>query len=244
MNVRLLSFAVVVLLLYAGPLHSETRRLTRDDCVAIALENHPTVMMLTQEQKKAAANYRLSKAPDRIQVNGEFKTAEYLKPESSSIRLQYSRQGYHDRSIRRRLGGVQPDRSERFEETASGETRHRYGKDERNQGALGDRIERQGRLLLLQHGGRERQAEREAQDKYKLKLDTTTILFRNGQRPILDVTKAEVDLASATLEYEKAKNQESLARTELLAALGVMDEKIECGAVRDGRASLPAFRLQ
>mgnify|MGYP001767281604 CR=1 FL=1 len=54
MNARLLPFAGAVLFLCAGLLHAETRKLTRDDCVLIALENHPTMMVLAQDQEAAS----------------------------------------------------------------------------------------------------------------------------------------------------------------------------------------------
>ncbi|HPI16007.1 MAG TPA: TolC family protein [Spirochaetota bacterium] len=241
MNVRLLSFAGIVLLLFAGPLYPETRKLTREDCISIALENHPAVMALAQEQKKAAANYRLAKAPDRIQVSGEVKTAEYLKPESSSSGFNVPGR---DTTIGIFAGAsavynlIDPNVSRRQEAAKLAIDMARMNEiKERSTIVLNAKSAYYAYNMAIENAA----VREKLRDKYRLKLETTTVLFRNGQRPILDVTKADVDLASAMLEYEKAKNQESLARTELLAALGIMEEEIDVAPY--AMEELPSLRF-
>jgi len=241
MNARLLPFAGAVLFLCAGLLHAETRKLTRDDCVLIALENHPTMMVLAQEQKKAAANYRLSKAPDRIQVNGELKTAEYLKPESSSSGFNVPGR---DTTIGLFAGAsavynlIDPNVSRKQEAAKLIIDMSKMNEiKERSAIVLNAKAAYYAYNMAIANV----RLREKLRDKYRVKLDTTTILFKNGQRPILDVTKAEVDLASANLEYEKARNQESLAKTELLAALGVMDEEIDVAPLEID--TLPSVRF-
>ncbi len=241
MNARLLPFAGAILIFYAGLLHAETRKLTREDCVTIALENHPAVMMLAEEQKKAAANYRFSKAPDRIQVNGEVKTAEYLKPESSSSGFNVPGR---DTTIGIFAGAsaiynlIDPNVSRKQEAAKLIIDMSKMNEiKERSTIVLNAKAAYYTYNMAIEDV---RLRER-LRDKYRVKLETTTILFRNGQRPILDVTKADVDLASATLEYEKARNQESLAKIELLAALGVMDEDIDVAPL--AIEALPSVRF-
>ncbi len=241
MNARLLPVAGAMLVLCAGLLHAETRKLTREDCVSIALENHPAVMVLAQEQKKAVANYRLSKAPDRIQVNGEVKTAEYLKPESSSTGFNVPGR---DTTIGIFAGTsaiynlVDPNISKKQQAAKLAIDMSKMNEiKERSTIVLNAKAAYYAFNMAIENV----RLREKLRDKYKVKQETTAILFRNGLRPILDVTKADVDLASATLEYEKARNQENLAKTELLAALGVMDEEIEVEPIKVG--VLPSVRF-
>ncbi|MDY6970485.1 MAG: TolC family protein, partial [Spirochaetota bacterium] len=64
-----------------------------------------------------------------------------------------------------------------------------------------------------------------------IKLKKIQTLFKNGQRPVLDVTKADVNLADATLKYEKAKNFENMMKGELLSSIGILDENIEISPI-------------
>ncbi|RPI96320.1 MAG: hypothetical protein EHM32_03470, partial [Spirochaetales bacterium] len=204
MNARLLPVVGAMLFLCAGLLHAETRKLTREDCVTIALENHPTVMVLAQEQKKAVANYRLSKAPDRIQVNGEVKTAEYLKPESSSTGFNVPGR---DTTIGIFAGTsaiynlVDPNISKKQQAAKLAIDMSKMNEiKERSTIVLNAKAAYYAFNMAIENV----RLREKLRDKYKVKQETTAILFRNGLRPILDVTKADVDLASATLEYEKA----------------------------------------
>jgi outer membrane protein TolC len=59
--------------------------------------------------------------------------------------------------------------------------------------------------------------------KYEEKLRVAKILFRGGQRPVLDVSKAEVGLSEARLNFEKARNSERDARIQLFILMGIED---------------------
>ncbi len=79
--------------------------------------------------------------------------------------------------------------------------------------------------------------EKQLVNKFQSKLEKANLLFKRGQRPGLDVSKAEVDLADARLEYEKAKNYENVVKSELLASMGIMDEDIEFSPIKSRQTS-------
>jgi HAE1 family hydrophobic/amphiphilic exporter-1 len=78
-------------------------------------------------------------------------------------------------------------------------------------------------------------------DKFKIKLDKAKLLFKTGQRPILDVSKAEVDYANSRLQYEKSINNETLLKTKLFAEMGIIDDDIDFMPVKVDE--LPGLRF-
>jgi outer membrane protein TolC len=65
----------------------------------------------------------------------------------------------------------------------------------------------------------------EIYNKYKSKAQLSRQLFEQGSRPILDVSKAEVDLANAQLQLEQAKNNERKMRQSLYYAMGLEENE-------------------
>ncbi len=217
----------VIILAVSGSLHAQHKQVSLQECINIALENHPEIMAVMEDEKKAVANYNLSKSTNSILVNGELRTVEYLKATSSAG--NYNLPG-KDTTI-----GLFAGASATYNLYDANKYRRqdsaRIGIDLAKMNGL----KAQSTIILnvkMAYFGyavaRELTTlQNELRNKYTIKLEKTELLFKNGQRPILDVTKAQVDLASATLDYERAKNRENLSKTDLLASLGLIDEAVE-----------------
>ena len=61
--------------------------------------------------------------------------------------------------------------------------------------------------------------------KYRKKTDLAKQLFEQGSRPILDISKAEVDLADSQLQYEKSKNDERKTKLNLFHSMGLEEDE-------------------
>lgn len=55
------------------------------------------------------------------------------------------------------------------------------------------------------------------------RLRVTEILYKNAQRPIIDLSKAQYEYGNSQLELERAKNNERAMRVELFKIMGVPD---------------------
>ncbi len=71
---------------------------------------------------------------------------------------------------------------------------------------------------------REHVANREDLVKSKAdRLRVTEILYKNAQRPIIDLSKAQYEYGNSQLELERARNNERAMRFELFKIMGVSD---------------------
>jgi outer membrane protein len=230
MKVSPLAF-VFLICLYL-PLNAELRTVTLQECIIIAMENHPDIKTVMEEKNKSVAQYNLSKAPNRILVNGEFRTVEYLKEEGTAGNLNIPGR---DTNLGLFAGATatynlyDTNRTRRQDSARIGidlakmqEVRVKSGL------VLNVKLAYYGYALAKEIVA----LQEDLKEKYRIKLEKTQLLFKSGQRPILDVTKAEVDLASARLEHERAKNRENLTKSEFLASMGIMDERIEVTPVK------------
>jgi outer membrane protein len=230
MKVSPLAF-VFLICLYL-PLNAELRTVTLQECIIIAMENHPDIKTVMEEKNKSVAQYNLSKAPNRILVNGEFRTVEYLKEEGTAGNLNIPGR---DTNLGLFAGATatynlyDTNRTRRQDSARIGidlakmqEVRVKSGL------VLNVKLAYYGYALAKEIVA----LQEDLREKYRIKLEKTQLLFKSGQRPILDVTKAEVDLASARLEHERAKNRENLTKSEFLASMGIMDERIEVTPVK------------
>ncbi len=226
------SLAFVFLICLYLPLNAELRTVTLQECIIIAMENHPDIKTVMEEKNKSVAQYNLSKAPNRILVNGEFRTVEYLKEEGTAGNLNIPGR---DTNLGLFAGATatynlyDTNRTRRQDSARIGidlakmqEVRVKSGL------VLNVKLAYYGYALAKEIVA----LQEDLKEKYRIKLEKTQLLFKSGQRPILDVTKAEVDLASARLEHERAKNRENLTKSEFLASMGIMDERIEVTPVK------------
>lgn len=233
MKVRLL--IIILICFFTFPwnnAYSESKQISLEECINIAFDNHPGIRVAAEELKKSISNYDFTKSADWFRIDGEIRTVEYLK--SSTSAGNYNLPG-RDTVIGLFTGAslvynlYDPNISKRqlsaklsVDLSKTNEIKARSGILLNVKTAYYNYIIAKENVSLKE----------EMANKSKIKLEKTKMLFKNGQRPILDVTKAEVDLASSNLEYEKAKNMEALSKSELLSAMGISDESIDVVPVK------------
>lgn len=249
MNKYLLIIIIIyVLFSFDNPIHSELRKVSLDECIGIAIQNHPEIKASDEDINIAQANYGAAKSRSNPLINFEIKTVEnhivdqegrILRPKNGVINIPGT-----DTMIGLFVGPtltynlIDPQRSYTIDSA-------RLAIDLAKMKALkvkADIILNVKKSFYAYLFARENKSKREQLvDKFQLKLEKARLLFKTGQRPILDVTKSDVDLADARLEYEKAKNYENIVKTELLAAMGIMKEDIEFSPIKIEK--LPELRF-
>jgi len=212
---------------FTHSLHAQYRKVTLEKCVQIALQNHPEIKVSLEDQKKSVAGYKVATAQNKILVSGEVKTVEYLKSDRDPNKLNIPGR---DTNFGLFAGAtatynlIDPKKSN-LEEMS------RLSVDMSKMKALKVRetviFNVKSAYYNYCFAQENELLRKELKEKFRLKLDKAKKLFKNGLRPILDVSKAEVDLADAMLEHEKAKNNEKLMKAKLLASMGIIDESIE-----------------
>ena len=240
--------AVVLLSFYPYPLFSELKKISLDECIGIAVQNHPEIKASEEEVNIAQANYTMAKSKTAPNVNFEIRTVEtgianedgtIKKPENGVINVPG-----RDTMIGLFVGPtlvynlIDPQRSDAIDSTRSAIDLAKM-KILKVKGDIILNVKKNYYSYLFSKENRSKREE--LVNKFQSKLEKANLLFQRGQRPGLDVSKAEVDLADARLEYEKAKNYENIVKSELLASMGIIDENIDFSPVKAGR--LPELRF-
>ncbi len=200
------------------------KKTTIQECIDIAVHNHPDIKVSMEDRKIALSKFRFSKAPSRILINGEIKTIEYLL-DSSSNSAGFTIPG-QDTSIGL-FAGFSASYTV-FDATRSkNENATRTGLDLaklRSQKTINEivlKVKQSYYLYLMAEETLKLRSE--ILDKYQDKLKLSRMLFNSGQRPILDVSKAEVAYSESLLEYEKAKNNKRMTKSQLFSSMGISE---------------------
>ncbi len=252
MKIRLnLSAGILVLgflLCQSAAVYPELREVTLNECIEMAIQNHPEIKAADEDNVIAQANYVIAKARNRPVINLEVKTIESRVVDEQGRMIEPGN-GIVDVPGKDTMIGlyagptliynlVDPQRSSIIDST-------KYAIDLEKMRALRTKEDIILNVKKNFYGylfAKENMSKREELvKKFQLKLDMAKLLFRTGQRPILDVTKSDVDLADARLEYEKAKNYENIVKTELLTSMGIIDEDIDFSPVKVEK--LPELRF-
>jgi outer membrane protein len=201
--------------------YAQEHQITLDECISIAMENHPEIRISQEDTSRAEALYGVSKAPNTVIVNGVVNTVEILKQNKSTSGFNVPGK---DTSIGLFAGASAVyniyDATKQPKQSAAKQNitlSHVNQIKVRSKVQLNVKVAYYGYLFATQAVS----LKDNLRAKYRTKLEKTRMLFQNGQRPILDVTKAEVDLANANLDYERAVNQQSFAHMELLTSMGL-----------------------
>jgi outer membrane protein len=199
------------------------KRTTIEECIDIAVQHHPNINVSQEDRKIAMAKYKYSKASSRILINGEVKTIEYLVSTSTTGDTTFAVTG-QDTTVALFVGlsatyTIFDANRQRNEENA------RIGLDlakSRSQKIINEVILNVKRSYYMYLMAEENlKLRQEIFDKYQEKLKLSRMLFNSGQRPILDVSKAEVSFSEAQLEYEKARNNKRMMKSQLFSSMGI-----------------------
>jgi len=203
------------------------RTVTLDECIKIAIDNHPDIHKSIESHKKAMAELGVSRAVNRVQINGEVKTIEILREDASSSELNIPGTDtliglFAGVTATYHLIDPKSSKIEDAKKLAVDAARIKM-RSSRNNVILNVKKAYYGYLFA----GQNEKMRSRLLEKFKSKLEMARILHKNGQRPILDVSKANVDYGNARLAYLKSRNNTMVMKNELLSSMGLMEEDIE-----------------
>jgi len=216
----------LLILFYSINIFSEERIVDLDECINIALQNHPDFFLSIEDNKKSVAEYRIAKSLRSIIIDGELKTVEYAKTDTTAnsnfqipgqdtniglfagltvvYNLYNAKKGYIEENAKTNID-ISKLKGQKIKSEVLLEVKNSY---------YG--------YLLSKNTLKIRE---EINNKYKKKSDLAKQLFEQGSRPILDVSKAEVDMADSQLQLEKARNNERKTKLNLFHSMGL--EEVE-----------------
>ncbi|HPX90147.1 MAG TPA: TolC family protein [Spirochaetota bacterium] len=213
---------ILPFLLFPVFLFGEEKKITLEQCIEVALQNHPSLFVAIEDDKKSIANYQIARSMRSIIVDGEIRTVEYTKSNSSAD-SRFSIPG-EDTDIGLFAGlsltyNLYNAKKDVVEEQARTSIDVAKVTNYQVKSKIIYEVKNAYYSYLL---ARDILAIREEiYNKYKSKAQLSRQLFEQGSRPILDVSKAEVDLANAQLQLEQAKNNERKMRQSLYYAMGL-----------------------
>jgi len=217
---------ILPFLLFPVFLFGEEKKITLEQCIEVALQNHPSLFVAIEDDKKSIANYQIARSMRSIIVDGEIKTVEYTKSNSSAD-SRFSIPG-EDTDIGLFAGlsltyNLYNAKKDVVEEQARTSIDVAKVTNYQVKSKIIYAVKNAYYSYLL---ARDILAIREEiYNKYKSKAQLSRQLFEQGSRPILDVSKAEVDLANAQLQLEQAKNNERKMRQSLYYAMGLEENE-------------------
>lgn len=204
--------------------YAETRKITVKECIEIALQNHPDYFMSIEDQKKSISDYGVVRSQKSMLINGEIRTVENEKETDTTS------------------NGVKIPGKDTYIGLFAGVTiyyniydaKKDYEEDMAKTNIDMSKIKSQKTKLDITY------KVKIAYYNYSMARNTLLIreemfkknekkallakqLYEGGSRPILDLSKAEVDLADARLQYEIARNNERKMRMNLFHAMGLED---------------------
>lgn len=238
-------FLLVSALFCCMAISANERPVTLNQCIQLAMQHHPDMKISVEDRKIAMYNYQLIKSQNTIIVNGEVKTVEFLKPTAASST------GFSVPGVDSDIGlfaGMTAVYSiydpKRKDAEASSREMIDLSKiqQEKSKNDLVYNVKKN--YFEYRMAVENLKIAEQTLEKYKQKLKLADVLFKTGQRPILDLSRAEVGVAQAEFELGKAKNYERLIKVQLLKAIGVMDTKIDINPVKIEKLPLLRYSVE
>ena len=205
---------------------AEERDIDLNECINIALQNHPSLFILVEDNKQSIANYRIAKSQKTIIIDGELRTVEFARSDSTAnpnfqipgrdtnvglfagvtaaYNLYDAKKDYTIEIAKNNID-ISKLKGQKVRNDVILEVKNAYYE-----------------YLLSRNTLKIRE---EINQRYKKKSDLARRLFEQGSKPILDVSKAEVDLADSQLQYEKAKNIERKTKLNLFYSVGLEESE-------------------
>ena len=214
----------LICIFYPLSVFADQRVITVNECIDIALQNHPDYFISIEDQKKNIADFRVVRSQKSLIVNGEIRTIESDKDtETTANEVKIPGKDtyiglFAGITLYYNIFDAKRDYEEDMAKTSIDMSKIKSQKTKLD-------IIYQVKFAYYSYSmAREALAIREEiYRKNEKKAILAKQLFDGGSRPILDVSKAEVDLADARLQYEMAKNNERKMRMNLFHAMGIED---------------------
>ncbi|HPA72380.1 MAG TPA: TolC family protein, partial [Spirochaetota bacterium] len=210
---------------------AQPRQVTVGECIKIAEQNHPEIKAAYENQNAAVASWRITQAGNSVLVDASMKTVEYLNTDRSPGQVNIPGK---DTTIGLFAGlGATYNLYDPRISSAVDSARLQVDMAKINTFIVKNRIMLNVKKAYYGYGlARESALFREKlMKKFQEKLAKTRILHRIGQRSALDVSKSELEVESSKLDYERSRNSETSMRTNLLIAMGILDDNIEFSPV-------------
>jgi outer membrane protein len=236
-------FILILIIVAASlPLMGKTRTATLDECVRIALQNHPDLFTAEEDFKNSVFRYKIAKAGSGIQVSGSLSTYETEKDDYSG---DYRIPG-KDTNIGLFAGITasyvlyDPQRFYR-EETAKLNIDLQKLKEQmvKNRiisnvnSAYFDYLIAKKNVLLNQ----------KIYEQDSLSLKQAEIQYKSGTISIIDFNRSNIKAEESKLNVEKARNEENSARINLFTSMGIKGSE-ELHIVQIEPEKLPAIRYK
>lgn len=221
--IRILKIITILLIcIIQTTISAEERSVTVDECIEIALQNHPDYLLSIEDDKKSIADYKIARSGKSVIINGEIKTIETDKDDSSDD-TNYSIPG-QDTNIGLFAGitmsyNLYDAKKDIIENQARTNIDISKIKNYQVKNKIIFEVKNAYYGYLLAKNTLT--IREEILNKYQSKANLARQLFEQGSRPVLDVSKAEVDLADSQLMLEKAKNNERKTKLNLYYAMGI-----------------------
>ncbi len=201
---------------------AKTREISLKECIKIALQNHPDLMLAEEDKNKSVFQYKIARSIGSMQVNGSMRTVERLKEGKSADQtikipgkdtdiglfagLTASYKLYDPQKTYR-------EQTSRFEidRTKINELKKKNLIIFNVKKAYYDYIIQMKRMRLI----------KKIMDFTLLKNKQAHIQYKSGVISIVRLTSSEVELAEARFNYEKAKNKVNAARYKLYSSMGI-----------------------
>jgi len=204
---------------------NNSKVITLKESIKIALQNNSNIFVSIEEKKKAKAEYKFSMAKDDIIVNGEIKTIERLRSDANPVG-SFNIPGQHT-NIGLFAGissvySLYDTETDRIQEIAKIGIDISKIKAQKSVNEIIFIVKRS--YYLYQMATANLNLRKQLLKRNEAKRNLAKILFNSGQRPIMDVTKAEVGYTEAQLAFEKSKNNERLMKSQLYSSMGIIDK--------------------
>ncbi len=215
---------IILVMQITGIAGAEERVFSLNDCMAAAMEKNPRILSADVDKKKSRAEYRFVRSKSSLQVSADIKTVERLKSDANPIG-NFNVPGVDTTygilagvNASYKIIDIQQNRLVNQARIRIDLTKTQKQKIVREvlfevKQAYYSYI-MSSELLKLNE---------ELVERNQKKLKVAQFLFNSGRKSILDITKAEVDLHKAQLDYEKIRNSHRLNRIKLFESMGLGD---------------------
>ncbi len=204
------------------PLVSKTRTATLEECVKIALQNHPDRFAAEEDFRNSTFQYKITKAESGIQVSGSLRTVERLR--SGEADLGDARIPGKDTDIGLFAGLsasyvlYDPQRFYRDEVAKLNIDQQKLSELKVKNTIIGnvntayfDYLIAKKNVIL----------NRKIYEQDRLSLKQAGIQYKSGAISIIDFNKANIKAEQSKLDMEKARNKEDSARINLFSSMGI-----------------------
>lgn len=227
-NVSFGSVVFIFLLSGMGKLYAENYvNATMADCIQIALQNNINIKIALEDVQSASSALKITKGSNDIQVSGTLQTVEILKAEAAQTKFNIPG--------RDTLIGLFVGASASYKLYDANKSNHeRLRLLEYNMAALSalrvtNNVVRDVKIAYYRLLFAKTRSELLAKlvGSFEIKYANVMQLFKNGQRTMMDVSRAQVDLTNAQLNYQRALNELSIAKSTLMSLMGMHIEQFD-----------------